>query len=365
MDESPDARDFNEILRQILEVAPMLHSAGTFAARTLEAIADAARQKEIGHSAETGSGVSTLLFSHLSKQHTVFAVDEGSGSIRNIQRSPLLGSRVVTFVEGPTQRTLPRYEFTERLQLVLIDGPHGYPFPDLEYYFLYPHLEPGGLLILDDIQIRTVHHLFEFLRKDAMFQLDRVVETTAFFTRTDAPTFDPFGDGWWEQKYNAKALLRYSWKERIRSVVPGEVRLSLSRRWGGRSANCAVEIGSPASSATVEETGIVEGSAAMSAGTYLWVLARRKDFNGWWPQGAGAVSVADGRWSVGVTYGGPEDKGHEFEIAALAVSAPTHELWSDWVARVRETGMFPPVQLPSRQFIAGGAYRTVRKSGVR
>jgi hypothetical protein len=43
---------------------------------------------------------------------------------------------------------LPQYHFT-RLQLVLIDG-YGYPFPDLQYYFLYPHLETGALLILDD-----------------------------------------------------------------------------------------------------------------------------------------------------------------------------------------------------------------------
>jgi hypothetical protein len=127
---------FEEILRRIAEVAPNLHSAGTFSARTFEAIARAAGKRPIRNSAETGSGASTLLFSHLSDHHTVFALDNGSGSITNIRRSPLLGQNVVTFVEGPTQTTLPRHRFTEKLQLVLIDGPHGYPFPDLEYYFL-------------------------------------------------------------------------------------------------------------------------------------------------------------------------------------------------------------------------------------
>ncbi len=130
----------------------------------------------IHHSVETGSGASTLLFSHLSEHHTVFALDGGSGSIANIRRSPLLRPNVVTFVEGPTQATLPRHRFTESLQLVLIDGPHGYPFPDLEYYFLYPHLETGALFILDDIHIPTVQNLFRFLRRDAMFELEEVVQ---------------------------------------------------------------------------------------------------------------------------------------------------------------------------------------------
>jgi hypothetical protein len=134
-------------------VSPGLHSVGALSARTLDAIARAAHNRQIRHSVETGSGASTLLFSHLSDDHTVFALDDGNGSITNVRRSPLLRQSVVTFVEGPTQATLPQYRFTEKLKLVLIDGPHGYPFPELEYYFRYPHLETGALLILDDIQI--------------------------------------------------------------------------------------------------------------------------------------------------------------------------------------------------------------------
>lgn len=37
-------------------------------------------------------------------------------------------------MEGPTQAPLPGHAFTHRLQLALIDGPHGCPFPNLEYY---------------------------------------------------------------------------------------------------------------------------------------------------------------------------------------------------------------------------------------
>jgi hypothetical protein len=356
---------FDKILGRILEVAPGLHTAGTFSPRVLEAIAGAVRKRRVCHSVETGSGASTLLFSHLSEHHTVFALDDGSGSVTNVRRSPLLRQDVVTFVEGPSQVTLSRHRFTEKLQVVLIDGPHGYPFPDLEYYSLYPHLETGALLILDDIHIPTVHNLFQFLRRDAMFDLDQVVRTTAFFTRTNAPTFDPLGDGWWQQKYNARPLLRYTWREAIKGLLPASAQGAIARtkrRVTRGSSQAAVEILTPQKGAIVAGAGLVEGSAVLPADSFLWVLARRRDFDGWWPQGRGAVPVDQNRWSVSVTYGGPQDNGAEFELAALVVRQSTHEFWTDWVAQVEETGRFPPVQLPPAGFVLGEAFRTVTKA---
>jgi len=223
----------DEILRGIIKLGPNFHGAGTLSPQALQAIRLRAPELQIRHSVETGSGASTLLLSHLSPQHTVFALDRGTGSVSNVLRSPLLRPNVVTFVQGPTQRTLPGYRFVEKLQLVLIDGPHGYPFPDMEYYFLYPHLDTGGLLIIDDIHIRSIHNLFDFVRQDAMFEVDEVIRNTAFFRRTEAATFDPLGDGWWLQNYNAEAAdparLRAVWKEWVLRLLPGPMRRQLSR----------------------------------------------------------------------------------------------------------------------------------------
>jgi hypothetical protein len=194
------------VLAEVVRIAPSLHRAGTFSAVVLEAIVRHATARPVQHSVETGSGASTLLFSHVSEDHTVFAMDFGTDSIRSIEHSPLLRREVVTFVEGPTQLMLPRHAFAHGLQLVLLDGPHGYPFPDLEYYHVYPHLDPDALLIVDDIQIPTITNLFDFISADEMFDLQEVVETTAFFRRTDAPTFPQTEDGWWTQRYNKRAL---------------------------------------------------------------------------------------------------------------------------------------------------------------
>ena len=198
--------DVSSVLVEVERVGPGLHLAGTFSTAGLRAIVRHAKLFPIHHSMETGSGASTLLLSHLSGDHTVFAVDAGTGSIRSIEHSPLLHPGTVTFIEGPTQLTLPRHQFEHRLQLALIDGPHGYPFPDLEYFYIYPHLDQGALLIVDDIHIPSITNLFDFIHADEMFELQEVVDNTGFFRRTAAPTFPPTGDGWETQEYNRRAF---------------------------------------------------------------------------------------------------------------------------------------------------------------
>ena len=65
-------------------------------------------------------------------------------------------------------------------------------------------------LILDDIHIRSTHNLYRFLCAEDLFELVEVVERTAFFRRTGAPVFDPFGDGWWLQGKIASAFFAIS-----------------------------------------------------------------------------------------------------------------------------------------------------------
>ena len=179
------------------------HGAGTVGRNVLSAIVRHTRALGTVHnSVETGSGKTTLLFSHLSKCHRVFAVDAGQ-SISRVKTSPLFAANAVTFVEGPTQRTLPKFEFVDRHQVILLDGPHGYPFPDLEYFYLYPTLDTGGLLIIDDLRIPSIGRMFDIIGADEMYQTLEVVDgNTAFLRRTTAAMVHPECDGWWEQGYN-------------------------------------------------------------------------------------------------------------------------------------------------------------------
>jgi len=209
------ATDLTRLVDQVCELGDAWHDEGTVADSALYALLRHA-PSSVERSLETGAGRSTLVLSHLSREHTVFALREtgssglagrptGSshGGLGAVRRSSLLRAENATFVEGPSQQTLPRHDFAA-LDVAFIDGPHAYPFPELEYALIYPHLRSGALLVIDDVHIPTVGRMWDVLREDAMFDELEVSGTTGFLRRTSAPTFPPDGDGWETQAFNAR-----------------------------------------------------------------------------------------------------------------------------------------------------------------
>lgn len=113
-----------DLVEDIAQLPGDWHGAGSVSKNVLRAIAGhAERMGTFHHSVETGSGKTTLLFSRLSARHVVFAVDAGQ-SISQVRGSRLFNAQSRTFVEGPTQRILPRQSFSHGHQMVLIDGPN-------------------------------------------------------------------------------------------------------------------------------------------------------------------------------------------------------------------------------------------------
>lgn len=167
---------------------------------------------------ETGTGRTTVLFSHLSKKHIVFALREspnlsvGGRTWENISN--------VEYVLGSSQITVPIYKFQGALDFVLIDGPHAYPYPELEYYHFYPKIKEGGWLVVDDVNIPTINNMFKFLCEEPMFRFHARVGHTAFFQRTSAPLFNPIGDDWWLQSYNVNHIDELkSWTVRVKILA--------------------------------------------------------------------------------------------------------------------------------------------------
>jgi hypothetical protein len=192
----------NSLVSEICKLPTDFHGAGTVENAVLKFIAKLADEMgAVPQTAETGAGRTTVLFSQLSARHYCFALNNGN-SLAMARNSPLFNPNTVTFVEGPTQKTLPRHEFTGKLAFALIDGPHAYPFADLEYYFFYPLIQTGGVLIIDDISIPTIRRMYDIVKREAMFRPIKIVGDTAFLRRTDEPVLDPYGDGWDLQGYN-------------------------------------------------------------------------------------------------------------------------------------------------------------------
>lgn len=198
-----------DIVKSINALPSDWHGSGTMPADGIAAMAEVLDLiQPVRFSLETGSGKTTLLFSHLSHCHKVFALDSGTGSVTHVRDCPLFRASSVEYIDGPTQRTLPAYDFTEPVDVALLDGPHGYPFPDLEYYFVYPHIRVGGILMLDDIHIPTIRRMYEILRADAMWESLTVCGNLAILRRTAAEGVDALGDGWWQQGYNRPLIER-------------------------------------------------------------------------------------------------------------------------------------------------------------
>lgn len=186
--------------------AGFAHSAGSLPLRTLLRVESLLKGTSI-FSAETGCGKSTIFLSRIAERHKVFCLDdrgEEASSVDYFMNCPATRPERLDLIFGPTQLTLPRYADHVPYDFVLIDGPHGFPFPELEYYYFYPHLKTDGLLVVDDIHIPTISRLADFLSEDRMFEKVEFIGSTAIFRRTDAPVFDPLGDGWWAQDFNRR-----------------------------------------------------------------------------------------------------------------------------------------------------------------
>jgi hypothetical protein len=186
-------------------------------AMTPMALSAILRRGPFRSSAETGCGGSTIVLSHASDRHTAFAIDGKDRTITELRKVSDLRAGKVLFVEGETKDTLPRYRFEGELDLVLLDGPHAYPLPQVELAYLFPWIRIGGWLVVDDIQIPSVYEMFDFLRKESSVVLEEVVVRTAFFRRTGVAEHSP--DGWARQGINRHTVLRYSWRDRLRKAL--------------------------------------------------------------------------------------------------------------------------------------------------
>lgn len=202
---------------RLIARALQFHPWDAMAPAALEAIA---KRGPFQFSAETGCGGSTILFSHISQYHTAFAIEGTDRTITGLRQHSDFRHEHVVFIEGESKRTLPAQTFDSPLDLVLLDGPHAYPLPQVEFAYLFPHVRAGGWIALDDIQIPSVYQLFEFMRRETCLVLEEVAVRTAFFRKTHEPKWGP--DGWQHQGINRHGILRYSWRDRLRRLLSGE-----------------------------------------------------------------------------------------------------------------------------------------------
>ena len=111
---------------------------------------------------------------------------------------------------------------------------------------------------------------------------------------------------------------------------------------------CSVKITSPKPGEGVGNDKMVEGTATIPIDIdgYLWVLARKKGQNRWWPQGGAPTAIKKGNWSVTVTFGTPKELG-TFEIVAIVVDNEVNQDLKQWAQDAPDNGYSRPIELPT------------------
>ncbi|MEY2446754.1 MAG: hypothetical protein QOH79_230 [Acidimicrobiaceae bacterium] len=154
---------------------------------------------------ETGVGYSTVVFAARGAQHTVvspFAIEHERVKAWCADHGVDLST--VEFVAVTSQLALPALA-SDALDVVLIDGDHAFPTPFIDFFYAAGRLVPGGLLVVDDTNVRSCRVLADFLHTEASrWRLHTELWSTTVFERLDGPLLPP--GGWGAQPWSATPL---------------------------------------------------------------------------------------------------------------------------------------------------------------
>lgn len=127
---------------------------------------------------ETGAGHSTLFFAKHGCTHTVITPDGGEvARIKAYCASNKIDLSKVTFIVEPSQDVMPRLQGS--FDFFLIDGGHGFPIPQIDWFYGSRLLKVGGVIAIDDVHTWTGAILQSFLEQDRSWE---AVETIDFKT---------------------------------------------------------------------------------------------------------------------------------------------------------------------------------------
>jgi hypothetical protein len=116
--------------------------------------------------------------------------------IRSYCKARAISTDNVHFIIDFSQNVLPSLRRRD-LDLVLIDGGHGYPVPAIDWFYAAPMLRRGGLVVIDDIQIWTGLELKRFLAEEPDWRLETTFSRAVAFRKTG----EKYARDWNEQSY--------------------------------------------------------------------------------------------------------------------------------------------------------------------
>jgi hypothetical protein len=167
---------------------------------------------------ETGAGVSTLLFAMKRANHVcIVPFAKEASRIKEFCIEHNIALDRLHFEIDFSENVLPRVALGE-LDLVLIDGAHGFPIPFIDWYYGAAKLKTGGILIIDDTQVWTGDVLKKFLLEEPEWQLvtDYSPRCVVFKKVKDGG----FGKNEWAQPYVVQKTVDLLYPDYSRLIMP-------------------------------------------------------------------------------------------------------------------------------------------------
>jgi hypothetical protein len=149
---------------------------------------------------ETGAGVSTALFAAWGCNHIVVVPfgNEAEALEQYLDEAGITRASL-TFDLRPSEVALPTLAGGSPLDLVFVDGCHGFPSPIIDWFYGAGLLRKGGIVVFDDVQLPQVDLLLTtFIEPDARWEM--VAGTTKWkaFRRLSEGSL---GEDWYAQPF--------------------------------------------------------------------------------------------------------------------------------------------------------------------
>jgi predicted O-methyltransferase YrrM len=189
---------------------------------------------------ETGSGASTLAFAAGGADHVAITPDPREEEAVRAQADRLdIDHARVQFAIGSSHEVLPRLG-PAPLDLVLVDGAHGFPYPLLDWWYIAPRLRVGARMLLDDAYMPPVAALVDALRAQSAWEIAQTVGYRTVVVRKLADELPPFD--WQGERIGGRMSFRYlppteravaAVRHRVFSTELGLRALAIARRRSG------------------------------------------------------------------------------------------------------------------------------------
>lgn len=144
----------------------------------------AARVKPGMNTLETGAGHTTVMFCAAGARHISVTPDAAQAArIRDYLKAEGLPAEL-TFLHESSDVALPGASILpDRLDFVLVDGAHRFPFPIIDWHYTESRVPVGGIVAVDDCHMPSVRILYAFLAGEDDWRLVDEIGATAFFER--------------------------------------------------------------------------------------------------------------------------------------------------------------------------------------